>query len=214
MRKIFRDPFSGLSHLMGALIGVVALVDMVNRQLTTGGWNDAIPFAVFGCSVILMYTSSAVYHLLHVSDETRKVLRRVDHTMIFLLIAGTYTPFCLIPLRDSYGMPILYAVWGIAIAGLFVKLAWMHAPRWLSTGLYIFMGWIAILAVLPLMKALTPGGLYSLFFGGVLYTVGAVVYVLKKPDPFPPHFGFHEIWHLFVLAGTGSHFYSVMTLLK
>ena len=154
-----------------------------------------------------------VYHLLHVSDETRKVLRRVDHTMIFLLIAGSYTPYCMIPLKATYGQAILIIVWSIAVAGLLVKLFWMHAPRWLSTALYVFMGWIAVSAIFPLAKELSQDGLYGLFAGGIFYTVGAVIYAIKRPDPFPPHFGFHEIWHLFVLAGTASHFYSIATLL-
>lgn len=214
IRKIFKDPFSGLTHLAGAFLGVAGLIYMVGRSLPVSGWEGVAPFAVFGVSVIFMYTSSAVYHLLHVSDETRAMLRRVDHTMIFFLIAGTYTPFCLVPLKETYGMLILYIVWGIAIAGFFAKLIWMHAPRWLSTGLYVFMGWIAVTAIYPLSQRLSEDGLRYLLAGGVLYTVGAVIYVAKRPDPFPPHFGFHEIWHLFVLAGTASHYYSVTTLLK
>lgn len=213
MGKLFKDPFSGMTHLAGALFGVVGLIYLVERSLPTRGWMGAVPFAVFGFSVIFMYAASAVYHLLHVSEPTRKMLRRVDHTMIFLLIAGSYTPFCLIPLRDSYGLPILAIVWSIAVAGLLVKLLWMHAPRWLSTALYLFMGWIAIAAVFPLVKALSQQGLIGLFGGAFFYTVGAVIYAVKRPDPFPPHFGFHEIWHLFVLAGTASHFYSITTLL-
>jgi len=214
IRKIFKDPFSGLTHLAGAFLGVAGLIYMVARSLPVSGWAGAAPFAVFGVSVIFMYTSSAVYHLLHVSDETRAMLRRVDHTMIFFLIAGTYTPFCLVPLKDTYGLLILYIVWGIAIAGFFAKLIWMHAPRWLSTGLYVVMGWIAVTAIYPLSQSLSEDGLRYLLAGGILYTVGAVIYVAKRPDPFPPHFGFHEIWHLFVLAGTASHYYSVTTLLK
>jgi hemolysin III len=177
------------------------------------GLSETIPFIVFGLSVVLMYASSATYHLLHVSDKTRAMLRRVDHTMIFLLIAGTYTPFCMIPLRDTYGVSILVLIWSLAVAGFFVKLFWMSAPRWFSTALYVGMGWISISVVYSLSQTLSSSGLISLFAGGIFYTVGAVIYAVKKPDPFPPHFGFHEIWHLFVLAGTASHFYSVMSLL-
>lgn len=212
MRKIFRDPFSGLSHLAGSFLGMFGLGYMLHAKLPYG-LSETIPFIVFGLSVVLMYASSATYHLLHVSDKTRAMLRRVDHTMIFLLIAGTYTPFCMIPLRDTYGVSILVLIWSLAVAGFFVKLFWMSAPRWFSTALYVGMGWISISVVYSLSQTLSSSGLISLFAGGIFYTVGAVIYAVKKPDPFPPHFGFHEIWHLFVLAGTASHFYSVMSLL-
>ena len=127
MRSLFRDPFSGLSHLFGALLGCAALVYLVRRSAAAGGLESAIPFAIFGVSVIFMYSSSAVYHLLHVSDATRKTLRRIDHTMIFLLIAGSYTPYCMVALKNDYGTELLIAVWGIAFFGLIVKLFWMQS---------------------------------------------------------------------------------------
>jgi hemolysin III len=213
VRKIFRDPFSGLSHLVGAAVGIWGVIDLGRRAGQRLPPLEASAFVVFGVSGVLMYSVSALYHLLHLSDAKRVILRRVDHTMIFLLIAGTYTPFCLLPLRATYGIPILATVWGVAIGGLLVKLFWLHAPRWLSTGIYIGMGWIGITAIFPLINELTGPGLTGLIGGGVLYTGGAVIYAIKRPDPFPPHFGFHEIWHLFVLAGTASHYYSVSTLI-
>lgn len=213
MRNVFRDPFSGLSHVIGALLGCAALGYLLNHSLANGDVRSSIPFAIFGISVILMYSSSAAYHLLRVSESKIKLLRRIDHTMIFILIAGSYTPFCLIALKDSNGPWLLNAVWGIAIAGLGIKLFWMHAPRWLSTGLYLFMGWLAVSVLVPLSQTLTPEGLAWLLGGGLFYTVGAIIYAVKWPDPFAPHFGFHEIWHLFVLAGTTCHFFSIITLL-
>ncbi len=213
MRKIFRDPFSGLSHILGALLGVAGLLYLIRRCLATGDFASSIPFAIFAVSVILMYTSSGVYHLVHASESTIKRLRRIDHTMIFILIAGSYTPFCLVALKNSNGLPLMVAIWGIAFAGFAVKIFWMHAPRWLSTGLYLVMGWLALLVLSPLSRALTSQGLAWLFGGGLFYSVGAVIYAVKRPNPYPPHFGFHEIWHLFVLAGTMCHFFSVVTLL-
>jgi hemolysin III len=210
--RLFKDPFSGLTHLLGAFLGLFGLFYLVDFDLGNLNWKNKWPFVVFGVSVILMYSSSAIYHLLHVSDSTRKLLRRIDHTMIFLLIAGTYTPFCIYPLKDSYGTSILITVWSIAFFGLFVKIFWMHAPRWVSTGLYLLMGWVVVVAIYPLSQKLSFEGMFTLVFGGLLYSIGAVVYALKRPDPFPPHFGFHEIWHLFVLAGTASHFVSVSSL--
>jgi hemolysin III len=215
MQRLFKDPVSGLTHLAGAFLGLWGLVYFggLNGKSPQLNFDFLLPFFVFGISVVAMYLSSATYHLLHVSDQTRRMLRRVDHTMIFLLIAGSYTPYCMITLREGQGFMILMVVWSLAILGLGLKLIWLDAPRWLSTALYVGMGWISILAIVPLAKALSLTGLLGLFGGGVSYTVGAVIYALKRPDPFPPHFGFHEIWHLFVLLGTGLHYLSICTLL-
>lgn len=211
-RPRFKDPVSGFTHLAGALLGVFGLFYLNSRGGELATLKHTISFTVFGVSVILLYSSSSLYHLLMVSDETRLVLRKIDHSMIFLLIAGSYTPFCVLNLPSSWGLPFLSFVWVLAIGGLCVSIFWIHAPRWLSTTLYILLGWIALAVVYPLSQTMTREGLVWFFGGGVFYTVGAVIYGIKKPDPFPPHFGFHEIWHLFVLAGTFSHFMSVTTL--
>jgi hemolysin III len=195
---------------VGAFLGVAALVYLLSRS-GGSGWHG-VSSALFGLSLIGLYSASAFYHLLPVSESAQLVLRRVDHMMIFFLIAGSYTPFCLIPLRGGWGWPLFYVVWGLTILGVLQSVFWIHAPRWLTTGLYLGMGWMAVLAIYPLSQTLTREGLYWLFAGGISYSVGAVIYALKWPDPFPPHFGFHEIWHLFVLAGSASHFMSVRTL--
>jgi hemolysin III len=208
-----KDPFSGLTHLAGALLGVVALIYLVYRSLHEGTSWHVVSYTIFGLSLIGLYSSSAFYHLLPLSEEKQLVLRRVDHSMIFFLIAGSYTPFCLVSLRDTWGWPIFIVVWTLAALGVLQSFFWIHAPRWLTTGLYLFMGWIALIAIYPLSRALTYDGLYWLFAGGILYSIGAIIYAVKWPDPFPPHFGFHEIWHLFVLAGSAGHFLSLRTLL-
>jgi hemolysin III len=195
------------------MLGVWALIYLVSRSLNEGTPWHSLSFTIFGLSLIGLYASSAFYHLLPVSEEAQLVLRRVDHTMIFFLIAGSYTPYCLISLREGWGWPLFILVWSLTVLGVLQSVFWIHAPRWLTTGLYLFMGWIAVIAIYPLSRALSPEGLYWLFGGGMFYSVGAVVYALKWPDPFPPHFGFHEIWHLFVLAGSAGHFLSVRTLL-
>ena len=125
----FRDPVSGWTHFAGALLGVAALVFLVEKSLSTGTIWHVVSFAIFGISMVLLYSSSAFYHLMNVSDETRLVLRRVDHTMIFLLIAGTYTPFCLVSLRGPLGWGIFGLVWALAILGMFMKIFWIHSPR-------------------------------------------------------------------------------------
>lgn len=210
----FRDPVSGFTHLAGAILGLIGLLYLLARSAQHGSLRHSVAFGIFGVSVVLLYTSSAFYHLLNVSDSARVVFRKIDHSMIFVLIAGSYTPFCLIPLEGSTGWILFAIVWAFVVLGLFVKLYWLHAPRWISVGIYLAMGWLAVLVFQPLSQSLTSSGFFWLVAGGLFYSVGAVIYALKKPDPFPGVFGFHEIWHLFVLAGTVSHFLSINTLLS
>ena len=208
-----KDPISGLTHLAGALLGMLALVYLVLKAIDHGTIWHIVSFSIFGGSLILLYTSSTFYHLLDISDKARIVFRKIDHTMIFVLIAGSYTPFCLVSLHGTWGWSIFTVVWGIAVLGFFLKFYWIHAPRWLSTALYLGMGWLIVVALLPLSRTLTHFGLLWLGIGGMFYTVGAIIYALKRPDPFPNIFGFHEIWHLFVLAGSASHFVSISSIL-
>ena len=213
MKYILKDKFSGLSHLAGALVGIVVLVVFVSRASASGDPWRIISSVIFGSALILLYSSSAVYHLSPVSPEAKKILRRIDHTMIFVFIAGSYTPYCLVTLRGTWGWIIFGIVWSLTIAGFFVKLFWLHAGRWLSTALYLIMGWVAIIAAYPLVKSLPAAGSFWLLARGIFYSVGAVVYALKRPDPIPNVFGFHEIWHVFVLLGSFSHVLSVATVL-
>jgi len=210
VRYQFRDPVSGFTHLVGAFLGAVGWVLLLMHS--SGGALHAVAYSIFGVSLILLYTSSSLYHLLDVSPQAKLVFRQIDHAMIYLLIAGSYTPFCMLALRGRLGYGVLALVWGFAVAGIVISILWIHAPRWLSTTLYLFIGWIAVVAIYPLSQVLSSSGLYWLIGGGLFYTAGAVIYALKWPDPFPSTFGFHEIWHLFVLAGSASHFVSVSTI--
>jgi len=159
--------------------------------------------------MILLYTTSTLYHWLKISDVVTLKLRKVDHIMIFIYIAATYTPICVVALRASFGWLLLAAVWSVALVGITIKIFWMNAPRWLSTFIYILMGWLAVIVIFPLINALQIGALMWLLAGGLFYTIGAVIYGLKKPDPYPGILGFHEIFHLFVLAGSFSHFWMI-----
>ena len=140
-------------------------------------------------------------------------MRRIDHIMIFIVIAGTYTPLCLVPLRGAWGWTIFGIVWAMAVIGMILKIFSMNIPRWISTGIYLVMGWMCIVAVYPLVMTLNMTCLMWLALGGLFYTAGAVIYAVKKPDPWPKVFGFHEIWHLFVLAGSFCHFWVVFRFL-
>jgi hemolysin III len=164
-----------------------------------------VTFAVFGTAMVMLYTASTLYHWLPLSEAGVRLWRRIDHCMIFVYIAATYTPICLIPLRGPWGWSLFGSVWALALAGIFVKVFWLHAPRWLSTGLYLGMGWMVIVGVYPLVVSLPAGALWWLLAGGLFYTVGAVVYASRWPNV-ARHFGFHELFHVFVMAGSFCHF--------
>lgn len=203
-----REPVSGLTHLAGALLSAAGLVALLAVSRGQGFWR-AGALAVFGIALVLMFTASAAYHLLPLSPGGTRTLRRVDHIMIYILIAGTYTPLCLIPLWGLWGWSLLAGIWALAAAGIVMATRWLNAPRWLTTAIYVIMGWLVVIAVAPLLRTVPPGGLEWLLIGGLFYTVGAVIYATRRPNPVPGVFGFHEIWHLFVLAGGLSHFWAV-----
>ena len=211
--KTFREPVNAISHMAGALASVVGLTLMiVFAAIRADAWH-VVSFAVFGTTLILMYTSSCLYHSLRISEKALLVFRRIDHIMIFAVIAGSYTPICLVPLRGPWGWSIFGAVWGVAIIGMGLKIFAMNIPRWISTIIYLMMGWLCVIAVYPLLQTLEFAGLFWLALGGLFYSGGAVIYAVKKPDPFPGIFGFHEIWHVFVLLGSACHFWLVFKYL-
>lgn len=177
------------------------------------GPRYVISFGIFGASMIMLYSASAIYHMLDLGEAKNRMLRRIDHTMIFYLIAGTYTPVCLIALRGPWGWSILGTVWGLALAGTFMKIFWLRAPRALSTAIYVIMGWIVVVAFYPLLKAVSTGAFLLLLAGGLCYTAGAVIYALKRPRLNIPGLGFHEIFHIFVLLGSAFHVLFILTLL-
>ncbi len=210
--RLLREPVNSLTHLVGALLAVAGLVVLV--VLSRGDPWRVVTFTVYGTSLVLSFSASALLHGLHVGQRGQRVLRTLDHAAIFLLIAGTYTPVTLITLRaydPAWAWSLFAVVWLLALAGVLFKLFWLGAPRWLSTGIYLLLGWLVMIAIVPLVRALPPGGLAWLAVGGLFYSVGAVIYATRKPDLMPKVFGYHELWHLFVLAGSASHF--VMMLL-
>lgn len=198
--------------MVGAAASAVGLVALVQRALAVGTVWHVVSAVVFGVSLILLYSASSIYHALELDPKAALALRKVDHMMIFVLIAGTYTPFTLGPLRGTWGWSLFGAIWGCAVVGMAVKLFWMGAPRWLSTAFYILMGWMVVIAIYPLSQAVSIPALVWLVAGGVLYTAGAVLYATKWPNPWPGVFGFHEIWHLFVMAGSAAHYVAVWQL--
>jgi hemolysin III len=209
-----RDPVSGLTHFIGALLAVAGLVALVVKASNPVRPWHLTTYAVFGAGMILLYTASTLYHWLPLSSKGTARLRKLDHMMIFVLIAASYTPFCLVPLRGAWGWSLFGTVWAVALMGIVFKAFWIHAPRWLSAAMYVCMGWIVIVGIVPLVRSLQPGALFWLVTGGVLYTTGGLIYALKRPDPVPDIFGFHEIFHIFVMLGTMAHFWTVYKYLS
>ena len=198
-----REPVNSASHLVGLLLagaGTLLLFRMA------GGPEQRAAFLVYGATLILLYGASTLYHTLPLSERRLRALRTLDHIAIYFLIAGTYTPIAVLTLDSRRGLGLLGAGWLIAGAGIPFKLFFLDAPVWLSTGSYLAMGYLALVAIVPLAQAVSIGGVMWLVAGGVAYTVGAVIFSRRRPDPFPGRFGHHEIWHLLVLIGSACHF--------
>ena len=198
----FREPLNGLTHFLGVIMGIVAIILLLIKNDNTP--TNYVSFAIFGGTMILLYSFSTLYHWLNISKNKIKIFRKIDHIMIFVFIAGTYTPVCLLGLKGAWGWSIFGVIWGLTICGLFLKLFWITASRLFSTLIYIFMGWIIFIASYPLCKNLSSKGLFFLIVGGIAYSLGATIYWLKKPNF--KFFGSHEIFHIFVILGSISHF--------
>jgi hemolysin III len=209
-KKRLREPVNGLTHLVGGLLAFVGLIVLLTTAAGAGRSDQVVAFGIFGFSLIALYTASALYHLLPLSPRGIAGLRRLDHMMIFVLIAGTYTPFCLLALDGGWRVGLLGLIWGLALCGILLKLFWMEAPRWLSVALYLGMGWVALIAAPALFRAVPPGGMAWVLAGALVYSAGALIYGLRRPNPVPGVLGFHELWHLFVMAGSACHFWAVL----
>ena len=202
-----REPMNGFTHFIGIVLSIVGTIFLISSSLNPYKSNHLIAFSIFGLGLILLYATSTLYHWLKLSDDGILRMRKADHIMIFINIAATYTPVCMIALKDNLGWTLLFIIWSIALAGILIKIFWIQAPRWLSTIIYVLMGWMAIVVIIPLIEVLQVQALVWLLIGGVFFTTGAIIYALKKPDPYPGILGFHEIFHLFVLLGSFSHFW-------
>lgn len=217
MKKI-KDPVSGISHLIGAVLSVIGLVFLIvySAKYGEGAW-DVVSFTIFGVGLILLYTFSTLYHMLNIGEKGTRVFRKFDHMMIYVLIAASYTPICLGPIRGPWGFSILGVVWGLAILGIILTAVWLQAPRWLTTSIYIAMGWLVIVMAYPLLTTFKElNALYSLIWlliGGIFYTIGGVIYGLKKAPFTTKHFGFHEIFHIFVLFGSICQYWFIFRYL-
>ena len=208
MQITIREPGSAITHYIGMLLSLIAAVPLLVKAEISGIPSALTAMGIFILTMILLYAASTVYHTLDVKAGVLKVFRKLDHMMIFVLIAGTYTPICLLVLKGRVGMIMLALVWGIAVVGMVLKAFWVTCPKWFSSIIYIAMGWICLLVFPTLLRDLKTPAFLWLLAGGILYTVGGVVYALRLQafNCVHKYFGSHEIFHLFVMAGSFCHF--------
>lgn len=210
MRKI-REPFNAVSHLIGAATALIGMIVL----LLLGGSSilKVLAVVIYSLGLFSLLLSSGLYHAAVTSPQRTLILRKLDHSAIYVLIAATYTPFCLIAFSGFYQWGILSIIWLLALTGIIVKVWIINTPRWLTAGIYILMGWLCIFAVREMLLRIPPISLGWLLAGGIIYTIGAVIYITKRGNFFPGVFGFHELWHVFVLLGAAAHFVSVASIL-
>ena len=213
MAKV-RDLVSGLTHCIGAALSLVGLVLLIVFSSIWGDAYDIVSFTIFGTALFLLYLFSTLYHWLNIGEKGIRVFKKFDHIMIYVLIAATYTPICLGPMRGPWGWSIFGIIWGFAILGIILTAVWIKAPRALTTSIYLAMGWVVLIAIYPLFKVFQEANLlYSLAWlvaGGIFYTIGGLIYGLKWPKLKSKYWGFHEIFHIFVMLGSACHFWFIL----
>lgn len=202
------EPWSAFTHFIGMILALAATAPLLVKSTLSGDMMHVYAMAVFMLSMVLLYAASATYHAFGITVKLNEVLKRIDHMMIPVLIAGTYTPICLITLKDSTGPVLLVTVWTMAVISIFIKAFWVHCPKWVSSVLYIAMGWLCIMAMSSIVQNLSGAAFFWLLTGGILYTAGGVIYAMKLSRFNEKHkaFGSHEIFHLFVMAGSICHY--------
>ncbi len=208
IKKHIKDPGSAITHFIGMLMAVFASIPLLIKAAHEPEQIYIISIIIYAASLILLYAASTTYHTFDRSKRINTILKKIDHMMISVLIAGSYTPICLLVLRGRLGIILLAIVWSFAIAGIIIKAFWINCPKWVSSVLYIGMGWTCVLAFTQLLNTLSPAAFGWLLAGGIIYTIGGVIYALKLSLFNTKHryFGSHEIFHLFVMGGSACHF--------
>ncbi len=208
MLKKLREPVNSLTHWIGAILALAGLI-----ALLVVGWGTpakVVSLIIYGASLIFLFSASATYHMVRAKDKVLEIFRKIDHSAIYFLIAGTYTPFCINAFTGFWKWGMLTIIWSLALIGIGIKVFIIRVPRWLNAGIYIAMGWLVIGASGQLLAALPVWVLTWLLIGGIVYTLGAVVYITKMFNFVPGVFGFHEVWHIFVLLAAAAHFVAVL----
>ena len=214
MNITIREPGSALTHFIAMLLALCAAVPLLVRAAVHSGVKSLTAMAVFMISMVLLYAASTIYHSVNCSGRILRIFRKMDHMMIFVLIAGSYTPICLIALKGHTGKLLCILVWSVALVGIIVKACWITCPKWFSSVIYIGMGWLCVLAFSQIFHALSKPAFGWLLAGGIIYTIGGIIYALKVPIFNAKHknFGSHEIFHLFVMGGSACHFVTMFML--
>lgn len=208
MIKNLREPVNGLTHFFTAIAAIVGLVVLL--FIGRGNPGKEVSLAIYGVSVILLFAASATYHMAKAKPQVIEILRKFDHSAIYLLIAGSYTPICYNMFTGFWKWGMLAIVWSFALIGIVVKIFIIKSPRWATSGIYLCMGWLAIFALKEMLTMLPVGALVWLAAGGIIYTLGAIVYATKIFNFVPGKFGFHEVWHIFVILGALAHFIAIL----
>ena len=208
MLKKLREPVNSLTHWGGAILALIGLIAL----LIVGGGTPAriISLLVYGLSLIFLFSASATYHMVRVREKALEIFRKIDHAAIYFLFAGTYTPFCVNAFSGFWKWGLLSIIWSLALTGIIVKVFYIRAPRWLNAGIYLVMGWLCLAAIGQMLAVLPVWVISWLIAGGIIYTLGAVVYITKIFNFFPGVFGFHEVWHIFVMLAAAAHFVAVL----
>ena len=203
-----REPGSAITHFIGLILLWIGAGPLIQRSIEHGGRITAFSMFVFVLSTTLLYAASTLYHSVVLDLKKTLIFRKIDHIMISVLIAGTYTPVCLTALKGKTGYFLLAAIWLLAVGGIILKILFVSCPKWLSSAIYLIMGWLCIFALKPLFKALPLSGFLWLLFGGIAYTLGAIIYAFKLKAFNEKHiyFGSHEIFHIFIMFGTFCHY--------
>lgn len=205
-----KDPGSAITHFIAMLMATIAATPLLVKAMSKGKVTT-ICCLIFIASMILLYGASTIYHSFDKGQRINTILKKLDHAMIFVLIAGSYTPICLLAIGGAIGTTLMGIVWAVGMVGIMFKLCWVTCPKWLSSVIYIAMGWLCLLAISPIRNTMTKEAILWLMLGGVIYTVGGVLYAIKTPAVIRFNnkhklFGTHEIFHLFVMAGSVCHF--------
>ena len=206
--KYIKDPGSAITHFIGMVMANPAAIPLLIKAARQSDPLYIVAMGVYALSLILLYTASTAYHTFDCSERINTILKKIDHMMISVLIAGSYTPICLLVLEKKTGLVLLGIVWGIALIGILIKAFWVYCPKWVSSVLYIGMGWTCVLAFGQIFHAMSPAGFGWLLAGGIIYTVGGIIYALKLSvfNNRHKYFGSHEIFHLFVMGGSLCHY--------
>lgn len=214
MKFKLKDPGSAITHFIAVIMVLLAAAPLLIRAAREPDTLHVIAMSIFVLSMVLLYMASTLYHSLDINEQVNRRLRKMDHMMIFIMIAGSYTPVCLLALEEKTGRILCMLVWAVAILGMLIKAFWITCPKWFSSVLYIGMGWLCVLAFSQIFHALSRPAFGWLLAGGIIYTIGGVIYALKLPlfNARHKNFGSHEIFHLFVMGGSACHFVTMFLL--